>query len=135
MKIKYFAVLLALVPACAFADDTPVAISNDQKVVASKAYVRSKLDEKQDNIGGGTEGTVITNTGTAGTVGSKGVYKTGGTTTYSAQTTHLIEAAQANTAIQNGLNAHVTCNHTDPNNNNDCDLWQINTLSGTYMPQ
>ena len=54
MKIKYFAVLLALVPACAFADDTPVAISNDQKVVASKAYVRSKLDEKQDNIGGGT---------------------------------------------------------------------------------
>jgi len=125
MKIKYFAVLLALVPACAFAE-------GEEKVVTSKSYVVSELAKKQDNIGGGTEGTVITNTGTAGTVGSKGVYKTGGTNTYNAQTTHLIEAAQANTAIQNGLNAHVTCNH---DNNGDCDLWQINTLSGTYMPQ
>ena len=127
MKIRYLVFILAFVPMCAYAvaDNT----------VTSKSYVDAEVGKKQDKIGGGTEGTVITNTGTAGTVGSKGVYQTGGTNTYNAQTTSLIEANHANTAIQNGLNAHVTCYHTDTSNNNDCDLWQINTLSGTYMPQ
>ena len=124
MKIKYFAFILAFVPMCAFA--------TADNTVTSKSYVDSEVGKKQNKIGGDTADTVITNTGTAGTVGSKGVYKTGSGNTYSGQTTSLIEANQANSAIQNGLNAHVTCYESE---NGECILWSINQLSGTYMPQ
>ena len=127
MKIRYLAFILAILPASAFAVG--------ENVVTSKSYVDTEVAKKQQKIGGGAADTVITNTGADGVVGSKGVYKTGGSNTYSGQTTSLIEANHANTAIQNGLNAHVTCYHYDSANNNDCDLWEINTLSGTYMPQ
>ena len=127
MKIGYLLILLAFMPIFAFAEG--------ENTVTSKSYVDFEVAKKQNKIGGGTEGTVITNTGQDGQVGSKSVYKTGSGNTYNAQTTSLIEAGQANSAIQNGLNAHVTCYHTDTANNNDCDLWQINPLSSTYMPQ
>lgn len=127
MKIRCLLILLAFLPISALAEG--------ESTVTSKSYVDFEVAKKQQKIGGGTEGSVITNTGQDGQVGAKGVYKTGGTNTYNAQTTSLIEAAQANTAIQNGLNAHVTCYHTDTENNNDCDLWQINQLSSTYMPE
>ena len=122
MKIRYLAFILAFVPMCAYAvaDNT----------VTSKSYVDAEVGKKQDKIGGGTADTVITNTGQDGVVGSKGVYKT--TTAYSSQTNSLIEANHANSAIQNGLNAHVTCYESE---NGECILWSINQLSGTYLPQ
>ena len=98
MKYKFIAFALMFMPMCAFA--------TGDNTVTSKSYVDAELAKKQNLIGGGTADTVITNTGTAGTVGSKGVYKT--TTAYSSQTGSLIEANHANSAIQNGLNAHVT---------------------------
>ena len=125
MKFRYITIILAFAPFYAFAEG--------ENVVTSRAYVLDKLDSKQDNIGGGTNGTLITNSGTAGQVGTpKAVYKTGSGNTYSNQTTSLIEAGQANSAIQNGLNSHVTCYDSQ---NGDCVLWQINALSGTYIPE
>ena len=120
MKAKYLALFLILLPISGFA--------TGDSTVTSQAYVTSQLANKQGLIGDGTNGTVITNTGTAGMVGSKAVYTTGGT--YSDQQNALIEANQANSAIQNGLNAHVTCYDSA----NGCTLWQVHDLNGTYMP-
>ncbi len=108
------------------------ALATGENIVASKQYVDTEVSQKQQKIGGGTNGTVITNTGELGTVGSKGVYQTGGGNTYNAQTDSLVEAAQVNTAIQNGLNAHVTCHEY---RDGECYLWDIHQLSGTYLPQ
>ncbi len=124
MKVKYLAFVLMIVPVCTFAVADPT--------VTSKSYVDTEIDKKQNKIGGDTAGSVITNTGSAGTVGAKGVYQTGGENTYNAQQNSLIEANHANTAIQNGLNAHVTCYESQ---NGECVLWSINELSGTYLPQ
>ncbi|MBO4700684.1 MAG: hypothetical protein J5620_02960 [Alphaproteobacteria bacterium] len=122
MKYKFIAFILLIAPVCAFA--------TADNTVTSKSYVDYEVGQKQNKIGGGTADTVITNTGAAGTVGAKGVYKT--TTAYSSQTNSLIEANHANSAIQNGLNAHVTCYESE---NGECILWSINQLSGTYMPE
>ena len=111
---------------------TTGAFATDTTAVTSKSYVDTVAATKQNKIGGGNANTVITNTGNDGTVGSKGVYQTGGNNTYNAQQNSLIAANQANTAIQTGLNAHVTCYEYQ---NNDCVLWQLNELSGTYMPE
>ena len=126
MKTKILVLVLALVPVFAFATTDA-----DKKVVTSKAYVEHELSQKQGLLGGGAAGTVLTNSGEAGTVNSKGVYHTG--TSYSNQTGSLVEAQTANTAIQNGLNQHVTCE--EGTNASDCTLWRINTLNGVYLPQ
>ena len=99
------------------------------KTPTSKAYVDAQVGAKQQKIGAGTAGSVITYSGTAGTVGSHAVYNSGGA--YNTQSTALIEAGQANTAIQNGLNAHMTCAESSADG---CLLWQINSVSGTYVP-
>ena len=133
MKYKILAVLLVVLPVSAFAEDDAATTNAARNIVTSKSYVDYKVDQKQDKIGGNTAGTVITNTGTAGVVGTKGVYKT--TTAYSSQTDSLIEANHANTAIQNGLNRHVTCADPVGGSASECLLWSINQLSGTYFPQ
>ena len=125
MKIKVLIFVLAFMPISAFATGGTTAVT-------SRSYVDTEVAKKQQKIGGSTNGTVITNTGTDGQVGAKGVYKTGSGNTYSGQTTSLIEANQANSAVQNGLNAHVTCYQSE---NSECVLWEINTLSGAYLPQ
>ncbi len=125
MKVKYLLFVLALVPMGVFATE------GDNRIVTSQAYVEHELSQKQGLLGGGTAGTVLVNSGEAGTVNSKGVYHTG--TAYSNQTGSLVEAQTANTAIQNGLNQHVTCEQGT--NASDCTLWRINTLNGTYLPQ
>ena len=127
MKYKFIALILLIAPVCAFA--------TADNTVTSKSYVDAEVDKKQDNIGDGSNGSVITNTGQEGVVGEKGVYKTGSGSTYSGQTTSLIEANHANSAIQNGLNAHVTCAEPVGGNASNCILWSINQLSGTYMPE
>ena len=109
----------------------------DLAKVPTVGIVNTQLADKQNKIGGLTANTVITNTGTAGTVGSKPVYSE--SAAYSGDnTTALLQANQANNAIQNGLNAHLTCTSwvttpVDHTNDNDyCLTWQINSLSGPY---
>lgn len=110
----------------AMADDVPAA-----QQATSKAYVDNLVGGKQAKLSG-TPGTVVTYGSTAGAVNSRAIYTTGGT--YSNQTTALVEANQANTAIQNGLNSHLTCQTTATDGTGRCLLWSINSANGTYMP-
>ena len=112
----------------------------DGQVVTSKLYVDTELSGKQKSIGSGGQGgsgangDVVTYTGTAGTVGSKQVY--GNTYTYNSQTSNLVEANTVNTAIQNGLNGHLTCAVWSDNTQTDCWKWQIVTQNNAvYLPQ
>ena len=107
----------------AFADTTP---STGDKTTTSKTYVTNQLATKQNKIGAGTNGSVVTYTGDEGVVGQKAVYKE--TAAYNANA--LVEAGQVNTAIQNGINGHVTCAESD---SQGCLLWQINPATGTHF--
>ncbi len=92
------------------------------------------LNAKQNTLNGAAN-SVITYTGTSGGTGSKGVYQASGS--YSSQTNNLAEAGHVNTAVANAFNAHLTCNRyaTPGDTTSDCLLWNVNTLSGTYMPE
>ncbi len=114
--------------------------ANDLTKVPTVGAVNSALAGKQDNIGGLTANTVITNTGVAGQVRSKPVYNESAAYTNN-NVTALLQANQANNAIQNGLNSHLTCTSWATTGNppvahtgddNYCLTWQINTLSGPY---
>ena len=96
------------------------------------------LNGKQEAIAGGTSGNLVAYSGTAGTVGVQTVYKT--TSTYASQPTALVQAQHVNTATQNAFNAVMTCNAWDPDvavadrTDENCWLWNVNRLSGTYVP-
>lgn len=92
------------------------------------------LNTKQNAINGNNN-TVVQYTGTEGSLTSKGVYQASGT--YSGQTSNLAEAGHVNTAVTNAFNEHITCNTyaTPGDTTSECLLWNVNTLSGTYMPQ
>ena len=107
----------------AFAEDNPTV---GDKVTTSKTYVTNQLATKQDIIPAGTNGSVVTYTGDEGVVGQKAVYKE--TAAYNANA--LVEAGQVNTAIQNGLNGHLTCAESD---SQGCLIWQINPATGTHF--
>ena len=107
----------------ALAEDNPTV---GDKVTTSKTYVTNQLATKQNKIGAGTNGSVVTYTGDEGVVGQKAVYKE--TAAYNANA--LVEAGQVNTAIQNGINGHVTCAESD---SQGCLLWQINPATGTHF--
>ena len=53
--------------------------------------------------------------------------------TYSTQTTRLVEAETVNEGIKNGLNGHFTC--AGERTPGHCWLYQMNTLSGPYLNQ
>ena len=96
------------------------------------------LNGKQAAIIGGTSGNLVTYSGTAGTVGSAAVYKT--SSTYASQPDALVQAQHVNAATQNAFNAVMTCNAWDPDvpvadrTDENCWLWNVNRLSGTYVP-
>ena len=126
-KSLMFAIIAGVTITCgAFADTTP---QNGDKTTTSKTYVDTQVATKQSKIGAGTNGSVVTYTGSEGVVGEKAVYKE--TAAYNA--TALVEAGQVNTAIQNGINGHVTCASLDPTDNTTCLLWQINSATGTHF--
>ena len=86
--------------------------------------VNTGLSDKQNIIGENkTAGNVATYTSSAGTLDEHAVYKTN--VAYNAN--GLVEAGHVNTAIQNGLNEHITCVETnkDPVTGN-CWLYTIN---------
>ena len=92
------------------------------------------LNGKQGTINGPAN-SVVTYTGSSGGTSSQGVYQASGS--YSSQTDSLAEAGHVNTAVTNAFNAHITCNTyaTPGDSTSDCLLWNVNNLSGTYMPQ
>ena len=106
--------------------NTSLGTSTSDTGLATTGSINTELNKKQGNING-TANTVVTYTGSSGGVSSKGVYSSG--SAYSGQTGALTEAQHVNAAVQNGFNAHLTCA------NQDCTLWNVNTLSGTYVPQ
>ena len=107
--------------------NTSLGSSTSDTALATTGAINTGLNAKQGNING-TANTVVTYTGTSGGTASKAVYNSG--SAYDGQTTNLTEAQHVNTAVQNGFNAHLSCNNAP-----DCTLWNVNTLSGTYVPQ
>lgn len=98
--------------------------------------INMALQDRQDIIPAGTSGNLVTYSGTAGTVGSASVYNA--SNTYSGQTGSLVQAQHVNTAAINAFNAHIDCNTYDTSGiqtAEHCILWNVNNLSGTYVPQ
>ena len=86
--------------------------------------VNTGLENKQDEIGAANTNTVVTYTGTPGTLGQKGIYQDTGT--YAAQSDNLIQASTFNAALRNGLNSEFVCAGTDDGTpNGNCWLWTI----------
>ncbi len=93
--------------------------------------VNTGLENKQDEIGAVNTNTVVTYTGTPGTLGQKGIYQDTGT--YAAQSDNLIQASTFNAALRNGLNNEFVCADRDPVSN-QCWLWTIdNDYNGTTV--
>lgn len=113
---------------------TSLGTSTTATTLPTTGAVVSGLNNKQNKINGDNN-TVVQYTGTEGSLTSKGVYQASGT--YSGQTSNLAEAGHVNTAVTNAFNEHITCNTyaTPGDTTSECLLWNVNTLSGTYMPQ
>jgi len=92
--------------------------------------VNTGIATKQDEIGAVNTNTVVTYTGTPGTLGQKGIYQDTGT--YATQSDNLIQASTFNAALRNGLNNEFVCAGTDDGTpNGNCWLWTIdNTYNG-----
>ena len=93
--------------------------------------VNTGIATKQDEIGAVNTNTVVTYTGTPGTLGQKGIYQDTGT--YAAQQNNLIQASTFNAALRNGLENEFVCADRDPVSN-QCWLWTIdNDYNGTTV--
>ena len=90
--------------------------------------VNTKLNQKQDDIAAVNDHTAVTYTGTAGTIGQKGIYQTTGT--YAEQRNDLIDAKTFNAALKNGLDSEFVCreDNRDPVSN----LCWLYTIHNTY---
>ncbi|MBQ6736051.1 MAG: hypothetical protein IJQ90_01015 [Alphaproteobacteria bacterium] len=101
------------------------AFGTGENIPTSKDYVDTAVAVKQDKILA-NDGTAqaLTNTGTAGEYGTKGIYDSTGE--YSAQTDALIDAVTMNTAVQNAIDSEFQCIEYNPNDPTDCwimDIW------------
>ena len=113
---------------------TSLGTSTTATTLPTTGAVVSGLNGKQGTINGPAN-SVVTYTGSSGGTSSQGVYQASGS--YSSQTDSLAEAGHVNTAVTNAFNAHITCGTyaTPGDTTSDCLLWNVNNLSGTYMPQ
>ena len=102
------------------------AFAAGENVATSKAFVDTGVAQKQEKIPA-NDGVaqVLTNTGTAGQVGTKDIYDSTGA--YTEQTDALVTAGQFNTAVQNAIDTEFECvAWRDPNDHtSDCMLVQI----------
>lgn len=92
--------------------------------------VVNALADKQAAMNG-TSGYAVTYRNTSSGVGSRAVYNGG---TYNSNALSKIE--HVNAAVVNAFNAHVTCAEyaTPGDSSTECILWNVNQLSGTYVP-
>ena len=96
------------------------AFAAGENVPTSKSYVDSKLGEKQDIIPANDGAArVLTNTGTAGEYGTRGIYDANGD--YATQQNNLVDAASMNAAVQNAIDSEFECV------DDDCTLFSVDT--------
>ena len=84
------------------------AFAAGENIPTSKSYVDAAVATKQDIIPANDGATqVLTNTGTAGEYGTKGIYDATGE--YATQTQNLVDAATMNAGVQNAINSEFQC--------------------------
>ena len=112
---------LFLVVGIAYADNT----------ITSKEYVDGQVATLQTQIPAKNTNTVLTNTGTAGTIGEKAIYDT--TAAYGAQSDALVTAGAFNSAIQNALESEFICVEWlgDVHDNAHCLLYEVRAATQT----
>lgn len=95
-----------------------------ENIPTSKSNVDAEIAIKQDKISANNGAAqVLTNTGTAGEYGTKGIYDS--TASYATQTDALIDAVTMNTAVQNAIDSEFQCVEYNPNDPNDCWLMDV----------
>ncbi len=98
------------------------AFAAGENIPTSKSYVDSKLGEKQNTIPANDGATqVLTNTGTAGEYGTKGIYDANGA--YATQTQNLVDAATMNAGVQNAIDSEFQCIEWD--DHGECLLFDV----------
>ena len=109
---------------------------NIDSSIPTVGAVNTGLNTKQDNIPAGTTAdNIVTYSSSAGDVDEHTLYRNN--VAYSGQSDGLLQANDANTAIVNGLNGHLSCGgYVNNDSSQPCWLWQINDqASGTiYTP-
>ncbi|MBO4700339.1 MAG: hypothetical protein J5620_01155 [Alphaproteobacteria bacterium] len=102
-----------------------------ENIPTSKSYVDAEIATKQDKITA-NDGTpqVLTNTGTSGEYGTKGIYDS--TNSYATQTDALIDAVTMNTAVQNAIDSEFQCvEWANPNDHtSECLLMDVRGETG-----
>ncbi|MBO4683151.1 MAG: hypothetical protein J5611_01050 [Alphaproteobacteria bacterium] len=118
---KLLFVILALFVFSVRADNT----------ITSKEYVDGQVATLQTQIPAKNTNTVVTNTGTAGTIGEKAIYDT--TATYNTQTDALVTAGAFNSAVQNALESEFVCVEWQGNvhDNAHCLLYEVRGAAQT----
>lgn len=113
---------------------TSLGTSTSATTLPTTGAVVAGLNAKQATLNGPAN-SVVTYTGTSGGTSSQGVYQASGS--YNSQTNSLAEAGHLNAAVVNAFNAHITCGSyaTPGDTTSNCLLWNVNNLSGTYMPE
>ena len=110
------------------------AFAAGENIPTSKSYVYSKLGEKQDIIPANDGATqVLTNTGTAGEYGTKGIYDANGA--YATQAQNLVDAATMNAGVQNAIDSEFQCvSWVDDDPTKDCLLMDIRGATTAQQP-
>ncbi len=105
------------------------AFAAGENIATSKAFVDTAVAQKQDKISANS-GTaqVLTNTGSAGTVGTKDIYTASGE--YANQTAALVDAQNMNAAVQNAIDTEFECIQYD--SNNECLL--VRVVAAAQLP-
>jgi len=101
--------------------------STSDNSLPTAGAAKTALDAKQDTIPANDSNSVLTYTGVAGNIGSKGVYQDSGT--YAEQMDDLVTAETFNSALANGLNNEFICAEYDPAEPDKCWLWEIRALN------
>ncbi len=111
------------------------AFATGENVPTSKSYVDAAVATKQDKIPANDGVTqVLTNTGTAGEYGTKGIYDANGE--YATQQNNLVDAVTMNAGVQNAINSEFQCiEWADPNDHtSDCLLLDIRGTTERRSP-
>lgn len=88
------------------------AFAAGENIPTSKSYFDAEIATKQDKIAANSGAArVLTNTGTAGEIGTKNIYNSSGS--YAGQSGALIDAATMNAAVQNAINSEFECVEDD----------------------
>ena len=95
-------------------------------VITSKSYVDTAANNLQNQIGANNANTVLTYTGSAGTVGEKAIYDS--SAAYGGQQDALVTAGAFNTAVQNALDTEFVCIERQAGTGG-CLLYQIHSAA------